>query len=125
STHFFEAGDHAKAWSYSRIAGDRARHSFSYPEALSLYDRALVAARGAREVRPDEVAVVLEAKGDVAELAGLSREAVDAYQRAKKLVRADPLRLAAITVKETRIHQRLGAFTTAVRITAHARSRLQ
>ena len=69
--------------------------------------------------------MVLEAKGDVAELAGLSREAVDAYRRAKKLVREDALALAALTVKETRIHQRLGAFTTAIRITTHARSRLQ
>ncbi|HEX6056309.1 MAG TPA: adenylate/guanylate cyclase domain-containing protein, partial [Intrasporangium sp.] len=45
STHFFEAGDYARAWSYSRIAGDRARHSFSYPEAMALYDRAISAAR--------------------------------------------------------------------------------
>ncbi|HEX5969047.1 MAG TPA: adenylate/guanylate cyclase domain-containing protein [Intrasporangium sp.] len=125
STHFFEAGDHARAWTYSRIAGDRARHSFSYPEAMGLYDRALTAARSVREIPPGEQARVLEAKGDVADLAGLSREAVDAYRRAKTLMRDDVLAVAAVTVKETRIHQRLGAFGTAIRIAGNARARLQ
>lgn len=125
STHFFEAGDQARAWSYSRIAGDRARHSFSYPEAMALYDRAISAARSVPDIPPHDQALVLEAKGDVADLAGLSREAVDSYRRAKKLIRDDALAVAALTVKETRIHQRLGAFVTASRIATHARSRLQ
>jgi len=121
STHFFEAGDHARAWTYSRRAGDHARHAFSYPEAMALYDRAI---GSSREVPPSEVAVVLEAKGDVAELAGLSRQAIDAYRRAKRLVRSDPLSYATLSVKETRLHQRMGAFGTATRISSHARSRL-
>ena len=42
STHFFEAGESQRAWTYSRIAGDRARQAYSYPEAMALYDRALI-----------------------------------------------------------------------------------
>lgn len=122
STHFFEAGDHARAWTYSRQAGDHARHAFSYPEAMALYDRAI---SSAREVSPDELATVLESKGDVAELAGLSRQAIDAYRRAKKLVRSDALSYASLSVKETRLHQRMGAFVTASRISSLARARIQ
>ncbi|WP_353510969.1 adenylate/guanylate cyclase domain-containing protein [Intrasporangium sp.] len=125
ATHFFEAGDYTRAWSYSRIAGDRARHSLSYPEAMALYDKALAASRNVRDVATEEQAQVLEAKGDVADLAGLSREAIDAYRRAKTLLRQDPLAVASLTVKETRIHQRLGAFGTASRIASNARARLQ
>lgn len=123
STHFYEAADYSRAWTYSRMAGEHARSAYSYPEAMAFYDRALTAARNS-SVASDELARLQEAKGDVAELAGLTREAVDAYRRAKKLVRSDVLALGSITVKETRIHQRLGAFVTAIRISSQARARL-
>ena len=57
----------------------------------------------------------------MADLAGLSRESIAAYRRAREFVRDDPLALAALMTKEVALHQRVGQLTTALRIIAHAR----
>ena len=85
ATHFVEAGDHARAWRYARRAGERARAAYSYAEALDDYRRAVTAGLQVDEVPPTEIADVLESTGDVADLAGLSREAIAAYRRARVL----------------------------------------
>ena len=64
---------------------------------------------------------MLEATGDVADLAGLSREAIAAYRRARDFARSDPVSVASLMAKEVALHQRIGQLTTALRIVAHAR----
>ncbi|MDN5796822.1 MAG: AAA family ATPase [Intrasporangium sp.] len=124
STHFSEAGDDARAWTYSRMAADRARQNFLYPEALAFYQRAVESAARLDGLPAAEVATVLEEMGDVAELAGLSRDAVGAYRRARRWADADPLRLARVMSKEIRILHRGGAFTAALRTITRARALL-
>jgi class 3 adenylate cyclase/predicted negative regulator of RcsB-dependent stress response len=121
ATHFWEAGDHARAWRYGRTAAERARGVYSYAAALEEYRRAVTAAIADGEVPRGEIAQVLEATGDVAELAGLSREAIAAYRQARQYARADPVAVATLMFKEVGIHQRIGQLTTALRIVAHAR----
>jgi tetratricopeptide (TPR) repeat protein len=121
AVHFWEAGDKARAWRYARTAGDRARASYSYAAALDDYRRAVEAAVQVEGVPRTEVAEVLEATGDVADLAGLSREAIAAYRRARDYARSDPVSVASLMAKEVALHQRVGQMTTALRIIAHAR----
>jgi tetratricopeptide (TPR) repeat protein len=121
ATHFWEAGDHARAWRYGRLAGERARSLSSYAAALEEFRRAVTAAVAVGDVPSAEVAAVLETTGEVAELAGLSREAIAAYRRARGFARADPVAVATLMFKEVGIHQRIGQLTTALRIVAHAR----
>ena len=121
AVHFWEAGDRARAWRYARTAGDRARALYSYAAALDDYRLAVDAALQVDGVPRAEVAEVLEATGDVADLAGLSREAIAAYRRARDFARSDPVSVASLMAKEVALHQRVGQLTTALRIIAHAR----
>ena len=100
---------------------NRSRAVYSYAAALDQYQRAAYAAARVDGVPPREIADILEAQGDVADLAGLSRESIAAYRRAREFVRDDPLALAALMTKEVALHQRVGQLTTALRIIAHAR----
>ena len=43
--HFFPAGDAAHSWTYSLLAGERAREKFATAEAAEFYRRALDAGR--------------------------------------------------------------------------------
>jgi len=121
AVHFWEAGDRARAWRYARTAGDRARGLYSYAAALDDYRLAVDAALQVDGVPRLEVAEVLEATGEVADLAGLSREAIAAYRRARDFARSDPVAVASLMAKEVALHQRIGQLTTALRIVAHAR----
>jgi tetratricopeptide (TPR) repeat protein len=121
STHFFEGGDHRRAWTYARRAADRARSLYSYAAAMELYQRAIVSAEKVEGVSRRDVASALESLGDVADLAGLSQRAIAAYRKARGWAREDPLLLATLMSKEAAIHQRVGSLTTALRIVAHAR----
>lgn len=124
STHFFEAGEHGKAWTYSRLAAEQARAAYSYLEAMALYERALTAAARVDDVGTEAVGAVHEAIGDVAEMSGLSEVAIAHYRRARRGFGAHDLARIAVMAKEVGIHQRLGAFGTSLRIAAHARRAL-
>ena len=67
SLHFYEAGDHARAWRYGVLAGERAEASFANVVAAELFERALAAAEHLDEVTAAERVQVLEALGDVCE----------------------------------------------------------
>ena len=121
ATHFFEAGDLTRALGArprgrAPVARDLLLRSCSGPVPTSG-----VAAARVDGVPPREIADLLEAQGDVADLAGLSHESIAAYRRAREFVRDDPLALAALMTKEVALHQRVGQLTTALRIIAHAR----
>ena len=100
AVHFWEAGDRGRAWRYARTAGDRARALYSYAPALDDYRLAVEAALQVGGVPHKEVADLLEATGDVADLAGLTREAIAAYRRARDFARSDPVSVASLMAKE-------------------------
>ena len=120
SMHFFHAGQHAEAWRYSRIAGDRARRRLAYVAAIEFFERAMESGR-ASGVPEADLAAVLEDLGDVREIAGFTSDAVRTYRRARPYRRGEPMARASLLLKEAGLHQRLGAFGTSLRILAHAR----
>ena len=61
SLHFFEAGDHDRAWRYGVIAGERAQASFANIIAAELFERALAAAEHLADVGATEQAPGLRA----------------------------------------------------------------
>ena len=109
SLHFFHAGDAAKTYRYSLLAGERAQAKFANVEAASFYRRALEAAPEL-ELEAGEVARVWEALGDVSELAGLYADAEQAYSSARELDGHPRLLL-----KEGVIRERFGRYSEALR----------
>jgi class 3 adenylate cyclase/tetratricopeptide (TPR) repeat protein len=85
--HFERGGLPEPAFRYARRAGDIARERYANVDAAALYGRALTCAKLSRAIPPTDVALVAEARGDVAELAGRYDEALDGYARARDLQR--------------------------------------
>jgi tetratricopeptide (TPR) repeat protein len=108
SLHFSQAGDAAKAYRYSLVAGERAQEKFANVEAAAFFRRAL-------EVAPEldlpaaELAPVWESLGDVSELAGLYADAEQAYGKARTLDEHPRLLL-----KEGIIRERFGRYPEAL-----------
>jgi class 3 adenylate cyclase/tetratricopeptide (TPR) repeat protein len=124
SMHFFHAGDYERAWTYSRMAGRRAQSQYAYTAAIEFFGHAIESGRASGAAHA-ELAEVLEALGDVCDVAGFSRDAVLAYRRARPYRRDDPLASAALMLKEAGLHQRLGAFVTSLRLLTRARGLLR
>lgn len=127
SLHFFHARDYRRAWTYSRLAGDRAKGQYAYTAAIAFFERALESAQASGAAREEraEMADVWEALGDVRDVAGDSRDAVTSYRRARPFRRDDPLGQAALLLKEAGIQQRLGAVVTSFRLLTYARRLLR
>ena len=124
SLHFAQAGDDARTWTYSRMAGQRAQNKYAYSAAMEFYGRAFSAGRS--DAVPDhELADVLEACGDVCDIAGSSREAVATYRRARKYRRDESQDRATLLLKEAGLHQRLGAYVTSFRLLSQGRTALR
>lgn len=117
SFHFLHAGRYDKAWTYARVAGQKAAKMYANVEAAALLGRAVEAARGLpRGTLPDaEVGLVLEQLGDCWFTIGLTDAAYDAYRQARRRVRADQLESARIVAKEAMVDQRLRKFPQAMR----------
>jgi class 3 adenylate cyclase/tetratricopeptide (TPR) repeat protein len=124
SLHFFEAGEHDKAWGYAVVAADRAREKYANVDAAELYERALAAAA---HLTPDreEVARVAEALGDVAELAARYDRADAAYEEARALV--DPTSATASRLLQKRgvICERRGAYDEGLAFYSRALEQLE
>lgn len=119
SLHFFHAGRLDLAWRYSVLAGQRARAKYAVTEAIDFYQRAVDSARRSGDA-PDGLVEVLEALGDVQDLAGRSSQALSSYRAARIHRAGDAVGLAKIRVKEVRIHQRLGKVSMSLGIISRA-----
>ncbi|QNN52669.1 ATP-binding protein [Nocardioides mesophilus] len=115
SLHFFHAGRHEQAWRYSVLAGDRALAKFAHGEAIEFFARAVQSASQRRVEDRYEVARVYERLADSRWLVGLTQEAAEAYAAARGYLRGDPVRLAGIIEKESRIDQRRRKHSVALR----------
>ena len=113
--HYFVAGRYDKAMEYGWRAGERAMARYAPAAAADAYRRAAQAARLSSGVSPGERSFYLEALGDAEFLAGRSTEAAAAYLEALRGVRGQPLREAHLALKQTRVEQRRGHYTNALR----------
>lgn len=115
SLHFFHAGDEARAWRYSVVAGRRAVDKHAHGDALGFYERAAHLVPRAGSVTPEEHAAVFEQLADSRFLVGLTDEATEAYAAARRLVPGDPARQAFLVEKEVRVDLRRRRFAQAMR----------
>ena len=113
--HYFVAGRYDKAMEYGWRAGERAMARYAPAGAAEAYGRAAQAARLSSGVSPSERSFYLEALGDAQFLAGRSSEAAAAYLEALRGVRGQPLREAHLALKQTRVEQRRGHYSNALR----------
>ena len=113
--HYFVARNYDKAMDYGWRAGERAMARYAPAAAADAYRRAAQAARLSSGVSPSERSFYLEALGDAEFLAGRSTEAAAAYLEALRGVRGQPLREAHLALKLTRVEQRRGHYSNALR----------
>jgi tetratricopeptide (TPR) repeat protein len=113
--HYFMARRYDKAMDYGWQAGQRAMARYAPAAAADAYRRAAQAARLSSSVSPSERSFYLEALGDAEFLAGRSTEAAGAYLEALRGVRGQPLPEAHLALKLTRVEQRRGHYTNALR----------
>jgi class 3 adenylate cyclase/predicted ATPase len=124
SLHFALGGDYTRAWRYAREAADRAVRVYANVEAAILYSRALTAARACGLVPVWEMAAAAEARADALYLAGEFRDASDALELPRNLTGGDPLAQARLLLKRSRIEEKLGRFSGAMRWATRARNTL-
>ena len=114
SMHFFEAGEHQKAWEYSVLAGDRARSGYANVDAADLYERALAAAEQLPAVPQHEIGRVAESLGDVCELAGRYDAAASAYRLARLVLAEHPADQARLLSKNGVLLERDARYAEAI-----------
>ena len=113
--HYFVARNYDKAMDYGWRAGERAMARYAPAAAADAYRRAAQAARLSSSVSPSERSFYLEALGDAEFLAGRPTEAAGAYLEALRGVRGQPLREAHLALELTRVEQRRGHYSNALR----------
>jgi class 3 adenylate cyclase/tetratricopeptide (TPR) repeat protein len=113
--HFGHAGDDERTWRYSLVAAERASAAYANVDAAVHYERALEAARRLPGIRDRQRARIWTSLGDVRELAAMFDESLDAYRRASRLVRHDPISRAELLLKRARARERSGRFSSALR----------
>jgi class 3 adenylate cyclase/tetratricopeptide (TPR) repeat protein len=114
SLHYALAHEHAQAWRYARIAGDRARDRYANLEAASQYERAIEAARRLDIPLADQLVDVWRVLGDVREQLALFEDAIEAYRRAARMVDGDRVVDADLLWRRSRARMHLGAYRTAL-----------
>ncbi len=114
SMHFFEAGVHDKAWTYSTLAGDRARSGYANVDAAELYGRALAAAEQLSSVAQADVGRVAESLGDVSELAGRYEASSSAYRLARHVLADSPADQARLLSKTGVLLERDSRYADAI-----------
>lgn len=125
SLHYFEAGDHARAWRFGGLAALRAEASYSYVEAARLYARALDAGRQVEGLDQGELAEVQLLLAGAWYRAGEFRKASDVYTATRPLLVHDPLADSGLLMKLSQLEEKLGNYTAALRYVDQAREALQ
>jgi class 3 adenylate cyclase/tetratricopeptide (TPR) repeat protein len=115
SLHFFHAHEFAKAWRYSRVAGERAQAIYANVEAAAFFEQALAAARHRRDIAGEDRAEVLEGLGDVLVRLSEFEKAARAYRTSRRHRGDDPVAVAKIFLKEAQVPSWLGKLPQALR----------
>src|SRR5262249_42698427 len=125
SLHYFAGSEYQPAWRYAAIAAKRAEASFAHLEAAQLYSRALDAGRHLAEIEHKDLVAVQEALGDAWTRAGDFGKASDAYTSARRLAAGAPLLTAALLLKRSKLENKAGKFSRALRWATRARRMLE
>jgi class 3 adenylate cyclase/tetratricopeptide (TPR) repeat protein len=112
--HFFHAARPQQAWTYCRLAGEKARAQYALAEAARFLAWAVESGRRAA-VPAADLGEVLDALGDVRYFLGLSAEAAATYRLALRTAAGDPVRQASLLLKEGRVQQRMGNLPLSLR----------
>jgi class 3 adenylate cyclase/tetratricopeptide (TPR) repeat protein len=115
SLHFFHGQEHDRAWTYSRMAGERAQAKYALVEATDFYRRAIESGRVLKLGVGGQLRDVYESLGDVQERLGAYAEAKAVFQEARRLSAGDPVAQARLSLKEARIREAAGRYSDAVR----------
>jgi class 3 adenylate cyclase/tetratricopeptide (TPR) repeat protein len=119
--HFSRAGDAQRTWRYAQLAGRLAERSYANADAADLLESAVEVSRRVPDVADTDRAELWTRIGSLRELAGMFEGSLDAYRRAERLLRDDPLSLAKVLEQRATVHTRTGALTAATRAVARAR----
>ncbi len=111
--HFHEAQRWDKSWQYSRKAADRAMTVHANVEATRFYERALTAGRHLRAVGPSDLAAVNEQSADARYRLGEFSAADRGFAAARRSLGNDPIRTAALVVKQAMVATRMGEYRRA------------
>jgi class 3 adenylate cyclase/tetratricopeptide (TPR) repeat protein len=114
SFHYDRARAHDLAWQWSRRAGEQARAKYANVEAAAFFERALDNVRQVGGVATADVAVVAEAMGDAAEVAGRYEVATRGYRQARELRSGDDPYLPELFRKEGQLRERMARYPAAV-----------
>ena len=113
SLHFLHGHEHAAAWQYARVAGDRARDVHAQVEAAEFYERALIAAKGTEAADNNELASVAEALADARYKLGEFVGATAAYRQAKAFA-SDETTIARLCYRLSLVADRVGQLRAAL-----------
>ena len=117
SLHYFNADRWEETWTYSRLAGDLAREVYANVDAARFYERAIEASKKMTALPDDELALTWRALGEVRDVAGDYRGAIEAYKPATRLLGDDPVARAEVFEDRALAWMRLGSFSLALRDT--------
>ena len=117
SLHYFNADRWEETWTYSRLAGDLAREVYANVDAARFYERAIEASKKMTALPDDELALTWRALGEVRDVAGDYRGAIEAYKPATRLLGDDPVARAEIFEDRALAWMRLSSFSLALRDT--------
>jgi predicted ATPase/class 3 adenylate cyclase len=121
AVHYGHAGDHGAAWTYARLAGERAQAVHASVEAATFFDQALQAGRAVAGVPSDQLLAVAEALGDARSHLGQFADAERIYRAAHRWATASVQRArlrykAALAIDRTgNYHKTLRTLTLAER----------
>ncbi len=118
--HYHEAQRWDKAWTYCRMAGDRALEIYANLDATRFFEKALVAGRRLRDVGPAELARLHELSSDAEYRLGEFGAADRALRAARRLLRHEPERAALLAVKQAMLSARQGHFSQGLLRTSRA-----
>jgi len=114
SEHFFYAGRYDQAWSYSRLAAERASAMYANLQAIAFYERGIDAVRRLRLANPPaNLASAYEALADVRSRIGEFAKAAEGYRAARRLIGGERLTQARLLLKHGEVCQHLGHFSQA------------
>ena len=119
--HFSRAGDAERTWDYAQRAGELARRSFANADAADHFETALEVSRRVPGVTDADRARLWTMVGQLRELAGMFEASLDAYRRAARLLRNDPVARAEVLDLQATVHTRTGELTTAMQVVGRAR----
>lgn len=119
AVHFGQAGDHAAAWNYARIAAENARTVHASVEASTFFEQALEAGRATGDQAISDLMSVAEALGDARTHLGQFSSADGAYRMARRWA-SSQLDLARLLYKTALVADRAGNYRRTLQMLTRA-----